>query len=327
MEPQDAAAALMAREAGDEASAPTEVIDEWLRLDEANVRAWVHAQSVWNMFQEADDDDILGPLREESRGVRAERRPLWPVLAASVMLALALSGIWLVFQRTELTDPRAPRPVAGAAPLRYATARGQPKIVALPDGSRLTLDAETVVEVAYTAERRKVTLRSGRAHFEVAPTGQRPFSVAAAGREVIALGTRFDVRVDPGELLVVLVEGRVSVGSIGAGPAPAVLRPGQQFSQRNGAPPVISRVEPEVATGWREGVVTFQDETLVEAAAELNRYSVEQLIVRDPAVAGLRISGAFRTGDMARFGRTLKEVHPVEVKNLGEGRLEIVAAP
>ena len=327
MAPDEAAATLIVRRSDGPATVDQEALEAWLGLDEANARAWARAQSVWDIFDDAIEDDTLDALRAEARGVRrAPQGPRWPRLAAAAaVFALALGGAWLVFQRSEGPERDASMRVA-SAPLRYETLRGEREVVTLADGSRVTLDTETMIEVDYSEARRGVALRSGRAHFEVAQQPQRPFSVTAAGREIIALGTRFDVRLDPGQLRVVLVEGRVSVAASGSqGPA-AVLQPGDQFLQKDGAPPVISRVEAEEALAWREGLVMFRDDTLAEAAAELNRYSREQLLVRDPAVAGLRVSGTFRTGDAARFGRTVTEIHPVEIRNRGQGWLEIVPA-
>ncbi len=83
----------------------------------------------------------------------------------------------------------------------------------LPDGSRMTLDTDSEVDIAFAPERRNLRLVKGRAFFDVAHDAQRPFAVVADGREVEALGTRFDVRMDPGQVRVVLVEGRVSVKS------------------------------------------------------------------------------------------------------------------
>jgi transmembrane sensor len=77
--------------------------------------------------------------------------------------------------------------------------------------------------------------------------------------------------------------------------------------------------------GWQQGYVTFDNETLVAAVAEINRYSSQQLIVRDPNVAALRVTGQFRRGDAERFGRTVAEIYPVRVVRRGPKALELVA--
>jgi transmembrane sensor len=62
---------------------------------------------------------------------------------------------------------------------------------------------------------------------------------------------------------------------------------------------------------------------LSDAATVLNRYPGPELVVRDPRVANLRVSGMFKLGDAERFGRTLEQIYPVRVEHKG-GQVEIV---
>jgi len=325
MEPDEAAATLLVRRSDGPAAADEQALAEWLRLDEANPRAWERAQKAWSAFAEVDEDEELSALRRQARAI--PRRGGWPLgriaAAAASLLVVASSALWLVLERGGGQDQGAPPPVAATPALRYA-AGDQSLVLKLGDGSRVTLDAGSVVEVAFAPERRRVILRSGGAHFDVASDTRRPFSVIAGPGEVVVLGTSFDVRLAPDLFKVALRTGRLSVSLPSAGSAPVILQPGQQFVSRPGAPASVSPIAPEDAPG--ESFVTFENDTLAAAAAELNRYSRMQLVVRDPSVADLRVSGTFRTGDAARFGRTLEQLHPVALVNRGDGRLEIVPA-
>lgn len=166
----------------------------------------------------------------------------------------------------------------------------------------------------------------GQAFFDVKHDAARPFAVRAAGGEIVAVGTRFDVRLDPGSMRVVLVEGTVSVKSRNRAAPKTVLHAGQQLVDRAGAAPVVSEADVDAALNWQRGFVTFDNDTLATAAAELNRYSKDQIVVADPRIAGLRVSGVFQAGDPLRFGRTLAQIHPVQMKRSGPDQLEIVAA-
>ena len=55
--------------------------------------------------------------------------------------------------------------------------------------AKISLDSDTLIEVAYSDERRSLTLLSGRAKFDVAKDPRRPFTVRAHGRLVVATGT------------------------------------------------------------------------------------------------------------------------------------------
>jgi transmembrane sensor len=57
---------------------------------------------------------------------------------------------------------------------------------------------------------------------------------------------------------------------------------------------------------------------------ELNRHGGDRLVVRNPRVAKMHISGMFRAGDAARFGRTLAQIHPMRVVRTGDDQLEIM---
>lgn len=333
----DEVAALLAVRKSDGASAhDDEVLAAWLGLDAANVRAWETTQRAWRAFDEAKDDEILNAMREEARKARPSPAFVRPPMAiAAAVLVLLTGGLFAVLQTGDvLKDPtgttasvaQSNRAAAPQGVVTYATVKGQRGDFALADGSRLTLDTDSKVDVAFAPQRRNLHLVQGRAFFDVKPDPQRPFSVRAAGREVVAMGTRFDVRLDPGLVRVVLVEGRVWVRSSNSASPPTVLRPGQQLTDRSGLLPVVSPARLDEAMNWQRGFVTFDDDTLAAAAAELNRYGGDQLVVRDPRVASLHVTGMFRAGDAARFGRTLAQIHPVRVVRIGAGQLEIVPA-
>src|SRR3546814_13413031 len=82
---------------------------------------------------------------------------------------------------------------------------------------------------------------------------------------------------------------------------PAVLAPGDALVVSADAAPVRFKVDVDQQLRWREGFVEFADATLAEAAAEMNRYSGKQIVIGDPAIGRLRVSGVFRTGNPERF--------------------------
>jgi transmembrane sensor len=241
------------------------------------------------------------------------------VLAAGAGLAVLAvrGGAPAAAPRVAQEAPRAPD---------YWTRKGEQKTFVLPDGSRMTLDTDSAVEIAFAPQRRTLRLLWGRGFFDVQHDAARPFAVRAGAREVVALGTRFDVRLDPGRLQVMLVEGRVAVAALRGGAPPVSLRPGQQLVELAGTPPTISAADVEESRNWRQGLVTFHDATLAAATAEINRYSRDRLVVRDPRLARLRVSGVFRAGEAGRFGRTLAQVHPLRLVRTGPTELELVAA-
>jgi transmembrane sensor len=76
----------------------------------------------------------------------------------------------------------------------------------------------------------------------------------------------------------------------------------------------IRRLEdPVTFTGWRNGMLLFDDVPLAAAVGELNRYRRQPINVADTVVGALRISGSFRTAETPAFVDALKRGFPVRV--------------
>src|SRR3546814_14166765 len=76
-----------------------------------------------------------------------------------------------------------------------ASKSGEIRTVALEDGSRVTLDTDTILHIAYSPTERGLKLERGRARFDVSYDASRPFVVFAGGGSITAHGTVFDVAV------------------------------------------------------------------------------------------------------------------------------------
>lgn len=311
----------------------------WLDASEENRDAWLKAHQMWDVFDDAEDNDLIAAMARAARQAKPEpvARTYWPQLIAASVATLAVSATLLVGAQQGWFGGHAAGPVQvatnEAASLTaigradYMTGKGQKSIVDLPDGTRVTLDADSAVDVAFTGGRRDVRLLNGRAFFDVAHDKAHPFAVQAGGRVVTALGTQFDVRLTPGAMQVVLAEGSVSVVSAPGGPvAPMVkLAPGQGFAAQDGKAGKVSPADLDEALAWKQGVVEFQDRPLSEAIGVLNRYTRAQIVIKDPKVAALRVTGVFKTGDIPRFGRSVSQVLPVKLIARDANTYELVS--
>ncbi len=289
-------------------------LDAWLDQDPAHRQAWLDAQDVWASFDAADAHRPLDVPRRRARALRAGRSSVpWMAAAACVAAALAL-GLVLTPWRRATEAPAAVQHVV------YEAA-GQQRLLTLPDGSKAVLGAGGTLDLTYAGGERRARLAHGRAYFDVAHDGSRPFVVEAGGRLITVLGTRFDVASDAEGLSVTLLEGSVRVTASGGDPV--VLRPGEALVVAQGRTQV--RQADEAATErWRETRVVFDDKPLSEVIVEMNRYAVLQLVIDDPQVAALRITGQFRVGDNARFARGLVRLYPLRAVPDGPARLKLV---
>lgn len=222
----------------------------------------------------------------------------------------------------------------------YASQRGQPLQVRLPDGSQMLLDAASQAQVQLFRGRREVSLVEGQALFHASPDAQRPFEVLAGHTKVTVLGTKFSVRhtragLDAGQTVVEVESGRVRVAQVGddgrerqtlAGAAAVELVAGQRVTaQAEGSLEAPQALPVGNVAAWRKGRVNFQDAPLAQALAEFERYGDTGLVVRDPAVAAMRVGGSFDLREASSFAQALPLLLPVRLKSAG-GVTEIVKA-
>ena len=224
----------------------------------------------------------------------------------------------------------------------YRTNVGEQRLVVLEDGSRMLLNTDTQLHVDFASAQRTVEIASGEAFFEVAKDAGRPFVVRVAGSEVVAVGTAFSVRYAPAaqaddELAVTLVEGQVKVRPAGgnagdtlAPPQPVLMQAGERLlldrRSDRAASGVVSRLDrPNVVRvlAWKQNEAVFDDTSLVDAVAEMNRYNRTPIVLLDGLASdGLRVSGLYRTSDSTGFAHAVATLHGLDMHEQG-GRLEL----
>lgn len=315
LDAREAAARFVVRRAEGWSPGEAALFEDWLRADASHQTAFEVVDRGWSVFDDADHHEILGAIRDRAMAAGPARRASWKVmaLAACVLVAVGLAAtvprLW----------PAAPNSVvAPAATFQYATARGELRDVRLPDGSVITLDGDSAVSGRFTADRRALTLQHGRALFAVAPNHARPFLVAAGRREVVAVGTRFDVDLAAGTLTVTVLEGRVTVASKGDASRAVALGAGQRIVDR-GDQRLLQSAPADDAEAWRSGVVAFDGQTVAEAITVMNRYGGRPVLTHDPEIERLLVSGQFRAGEGDRFAASLSDLHGLDVVQRPEG--------
>jgi transmembrane sensor len=169
-----------------------------------------------------------------------------------------------------------------------------------------------------TPDSREFWLDRGEAYFEVAHAADHPFVVHAGPRTITVLGTKFSVRRDGNRVSVSVVEGRVRVDQAGAGQsAPSTTITGGGVALADGASTLVTANATERvqhALSWRQGMLTFDQSTLADAAAEFNRYNRRQIVITDPEAAGIRIGGTFQAANIDAFARLLREAYGLRVE-------------
>jgi transmembrane sensor len=239
----------------------------------------------------------------------------WPVWGGLIVTAAACALILVAVRpRTRIET--------------FATLAAHRQELALADGSRVELNAQTSLEFTSDGHERRARMASGEAFFVVQKDVTRPFILTTPTGSVQVTGTQFNVRAETGGAFeVTVVEGSVKVRprvESAESAAAVLLGAGQQLT--SGSAGVEVRALPaasvEEAIAWRHGQIVFDGVPLQEALARFARYHGRSLAAT-PAAAGLRVGGRFSLDDPDGFFVALEEVLPVRVNRGPRGSVQV----
>ncbi|MFT0531583.1 FecR domain-containing protein [Castellaniella hirudinis] len=199
----------------------------------------------------------------------------------------------------------------------YSTARGAYRDLTLPDGTQLALNTASAIDLAFTAQERRLILRTGEVLVTTAPDpapAPRPFMAQTQEGSVRALGTRFLLRrledTSPAHTCVQVFDGAIEIMP-SAAPAPLRLMAGQQtrFSRYRMHAPTAA--DPRAAA-WQQGLLVAERLRLADFLAEISRYRTG-ILRCDPAVADVLVSGVYPVHDTDLVLESLARVLPIRV--------------
>lgn len=181
-----------------------EILEQDWRLTEGEVSDY---------FTESYKERILGRLRKElePRPAEENKSGSWKWLAASVacICILALGGVMLWYKPSD----RGIEMTTRAAITEQKNGEGKPKVIFLPDGSKVVLDPGGILQYpSFFDKGERLVQLSGKAFFEVVADSLSPFFVKTKSLNVKVLGTSFSVSsFEDKSAEVSVVTGKVSV--------------------------------------------------------------------------------------------------------------------
>lgn len=303
----------------------------WLRVDNRHGAALAAIERTWDQAGAARDLVAASGALFDAHAAEVRASCFWRSVAlAAAAVAVGFAG----WQATKMFSarPAEERDAGQVFAGTTATESGGMRRMELPDGSSVTLNADSAVEVQFTSAERRVRLRRGEAHFTVAKNPQRPFVVEANDVAVKAVGTAFDVRLGADAVEVLVTEGKVRVDDAARGfslltPAgvtatrgtAAVMNPGDKavISVKAEAAPaaaamaVLSTREIQVTLAWQKRSLDYTDAPLSAIVADFNRYNQHRLVIADAALARRRFGGTFPAGDDRSLVPVLEETFDV----------------
>lgn len=192
--------------------------------------------------------------------------------------------------------------------------RGGEYNLQLSDNTKVYLNAGSSLRypVRFTGDKREVVL-IGEGYFEVAKDSTKPFIVKAGNIDVRVQGTAFNVNAYPDEecISTTLVEGKVQVDY---GTERQFLQPGTRLVyDKSDGHAVISAVDVEVYTSWKDGYYYFKRETLENIMDVLGRWYDLRVFYQNLDLKSVEFGGRLkRYEDINYLLRKMEETEDVE---------------
>jgi len=223
------------------------------------------------------------------------RLPLLWIKVAAILFLFVSTGI--LFRHTN-RDSKTPVLYQNAF-----AAMGQIKKIMLPDGSTVYLNGGSSIRfpVKFNTKKREIFMETGEAYFDVIHKDNQPFIVYAGKTKTQVLGTAFNVRFYSflKNTEITVARGKVVV----KGPAAKAvfLLPNDQasFNKKN-EKLSLKKIAYADATGWLNGKIRFNNETLENAAGMIEVTYAAKITFPDPAIKSIRLTGSFDRTDQLK---------------------------
>ncbi|MCB1394172.1 FecR family protein [Nitrobacter sp.] len=299
---EEAAAWVLKNRDSNQSAHESRAFEEWLDRGQENRTAYEAAE---RLMGEARAVILNDPAL---RNFKVKPRPRVAKTLAVAILGAALVGGAFVYSDGPM------RLLANAI-----SGTGEMPTIELADGTTIQLNAFSAVSYRFTAETRTVTLLRGQAFFQVAKDANRPFVVEANGGRTTALGTAFDVRLDPNSTEVTVTEHAVSVTSHRPAAEPAVrVNEGQQaIYDRDGKVKDVRQADTHTVLAWRRGQLVVDNALLADVVTEIGRHFAGRIIISNSDLAARRVSGTFTVTDTDAALALLRESLGVSVIRMG----------
>lgn len=270
---------------------------KWLAAKPEHQAAWQRVEFFTHKFNSLPAQSALSALNSPD----LQRRQALKALA--VFLAVGVSG-WQVWRQGYWQEWTAD----------YRSGVGEIQTFTLADGSTVTLDTASAIDVDFSPHLRRLRLVRGEVYIETAPdhsSTHRPFVVDCAAGRVRALGTRFSVREQPTDCHAAVYQGAINIQPADNIAVSQTLKAGQAANFNRQRIDMVIKLEAH-QPAWSQGLLLADNLPLSEFVIQLNRYR-HGYITCAPDIAHLRIVGAFPLNDQERILAVLQETLPIRM--------------
>jgi ferric-dicitrate binding protein FerR (iron transport regulator) len=221
------------------------------------------------------------------------RRSILAVAAALALIIVPSLSIW--FAKHQVHQVQSP-----ARMLQFATACGEIKELVLPDNSRVTLNAQSVLIYPETFGKERTVYLSGEALFDVTASKESPFYVQTSDITVSVHGTLFNVNAyfDSPTVKATLSRGAISVWPNESPERIVKLEPDQQFSYERATGAITSsNIKARESTSWTNGDLCFRSASIHEIIRIAQRHYGVQVYLSSDKYDNAIITARFVHGE------------------------------
>jgi len=262
-------------------------IKEWIETSAENKRIFLKEHKLFNAILLQDKRRIAS--KPQHNILKTILKSEWLRVAAIVLITLSLNYIY----RQYLGDSKE------LAMSIVSVPAGQRTNVTLPDGTNVWLNARTTIRYPekFSTHNRTVELE-GEGYFDVVKDERRPFIVKTDKYDIEVLGTKFDVEAYPDEekFETTLMQGSVKLTSQAFPSHHVTLKPEHKASLKNGRLEV-SKVVNYKPYRWKEGLISFKDESFLTIMKDLEKYYGFKIIINNQNLLKYSYTGSFRQTD------------------------------
>ncbi|WP_447095518.1 FecR domain-containing protein [Pseudomonas sp. CF10PS3] len=264
-------------------------LQHWRDSHPQHEQTWQKAQSLRQRFSSLPQALAMASLDRPQPGRRA-------VLKRALGVAALLPTAWLISRQLPIDTWR--------ADLRTAT--GERKRLPLADGASLQLNTATAVDVDMA--QRRVSLVDGELALTV--PGAAAMTVQTRYGQLLVSQADVCIRQLASGCLVSVLKGTVQVRDLSG--QMATLQAGQQAPLKAGGLGARALFD-VLQLGWRDGVLTAQNQPLGDFLRELERYR-PGVLRWEPRLETLRVTGSFRLDDTDRILNLLASTLALDVQ-------------
>lgn len=289
---EDAADFLVLLESGSANAEDRARLQRWREQSSHHEQTWQKAQGLRQRFAGLPPELAMASLDRPDAGRRA-------VLKRALIVAALLPAGWLLAQQTPVA--------AWRADLR--TASGERRDLRLPDGSLLQLSTASALNMDLEQGKRLLSLIEGEMALNLADNVPA-MTIRTAQGQVFATGAELCIRQYGQSCQVSVWRGTVEL-TPQQGPS-MQLQAGQRAIMSAES---ITSVQPfdTRQPGWRQGVLSVENQPLGRFLEELSRYR-PGVLRWEPALESLKVTGTFRLDDTDKILFLLAATLPLRVQ-------------